>query len=501
MSAIFFAFFSKGQSFVELLPGSDKMIINKEKGYQKLIGNVQFKYQGHLMFCDSAFFYPDAGKIYAYGKVQINKKDTLNLYCDSLYYNSKDRFAKLWGHVRVRDREYKLETDSLDYNVKKGEAVYRNGGVITHITRSDRLTSKIGYYYPDTKNFFFRKNVVYTDDNYKMTTDTMRFQSFSEQVFFYGPTKIDVKNDSTTIYCHSGYFDIKNNKGKFIDEAKIFRPSQEIYGDTLLYDSKLKTFTGIGNVIMKDTTEKVEFRGEHAFANDITGKKYLTECALAIMYQKDDTTYIHADTLFTKNDTLNKIDRIRGNYGVKIYSTSFQGSCDSLTYSKTDSLMKMYYKPVIWNRNSQLTGDSIQVLRSKDGVKRAYIYANAMAISEVDSGKYYNQVAGKNIVGYFANEKLELVHVVGNAKTIYFPEDEKENDSTIIVSRSGMNRLFSSEIKLYLDSGEVVGMTSIEQPDGVFFRLDEIPAEEIKVENFIWRIADRPKRWEDLLDE
>jgi hypothetical protein len=161
----------------------------------------------------------------------------------------------------------------------------------------------------------------------------------------------------------------------------------------------------------------------------------------------------------------------------------------------------MYYKPVIWNRNSQLTGDSIQVLRSKDGVKRAYIYANALAISEVDSGKYYNQVAGKNIVGYFANEKLELVHVVGNAKTIYFPEDEKENDSTIIVSRSGMNRLFSSEIKLYLDSGEVIGMTSIEQPDGVFFRLDEIPADEIKVENFTWRIADRPKRWEDLLDE
>lgn len=452
------------------------------------------------MFCDSALYYPDLGKVHAYGRVQINKKDTLNLYCDSLYYDSKSRFAKLWGNVRVRDREYKLETDSMDYNAEKGEAIYRSGGVITRITGNDRLTSKIGYYYPKTKNFFFRENVIYTDDQYKVTTDTMRFQSLSNKVFFYGPTKIEAKKDSTTIFCSGGYFDLKNDKGKFYDSARIFRPSQQILGDTLIYNAKAHIFIGKGSVMIKDTSEDVEFRGDYAYANDSTNYKYLTECALAILYQKKDTIYIHADTLFSKSDTLNKISRIRANYKVGIYSTDFQGACDSLTYSKKDSLMKMYENPIIWNRNSQLTGDSIQVLRTKKSIKKAYIYRHALAISEVDSGKYYNQVAGKNMIAYFNKGKLELVHVVGNAKTLYFPEQEKENDTAIIVTRSGMNRLYSSEIKLYLDSGEVIGMTSIQQPDGVFYRLGEIPKDEIKVKNFEWRIAERPKSWQDLID-
>jgi lipopolysaccharide export system protein LptA len=452
------------------------------------------------MYCDSAVYYPEKGKVHAYGKVQINKKDTLNLYCDSLFYDSHERYAKLWGNVRVRDREYKLETDSMDYDAKRGEAIYRKGGVITKINGSDRLSSTIGYYYPDSKNFFFRDKVTYINEKYQMTTDTMKFHSISNQVFFYGPTNIEAKADSTHILCSGGYFDLNNNKGLFYNNAHIFRPSQEISGDTLMYNSSEKIFIGKYNVVIKDTAEDVEFRGDYAYANDSLKTQFLTECALAILYQKSDTIYIHADTLFAKSDSLKELERMRAHYGVQIFSTSFQGRCDSLTYSKSDSLMKMYDRPIIWNRNSQLTGDSIQVLRTKEEIKQAFIYNNALAISEVDSGKYYNQVAGKNMKAFFNKGKLQLVHVVGNAKTLYFPEQEEENDSTIIVKRAGMNRLFSSEIKLYLDSGEVVGTTSIEQPDGVFFRLDEIPKDEIKVENFVWRIAERPKRWQDLIE-
>lgn len=486
------------KSFLELLPGSDQLLVNEAAGYNKLIGNVRFTYQGHQMFCDSALYYEGAGKVKAYGRVQINKQDTLNLYCDSLYFNSKSKYAKLWGHVRVRDREYKLETDSLDYDADKGEAVYRNGGVITHIERSDRLTSKIGYYYPESKNFFFRKNVTYTDDTYRMTTDTLRFQSIAEKVFFYGATNIEIPKDTTLIYCKSGFFDLKNNKGHFVDSAHIFRPSQQIYGDTLIYDSKSDISIGIGNVLIRDTTEKVDFEADYAYSNGKLGKRFLTHCALATMYQKDDTLFIHADTLFATTDTLNKLKSVKAYYGVMIFSTSYQGLCDSLCYTKSDSLIKMYEKPVLWAKNSQLTGDSIQVRRNKSGISRAYIYGNSLAVSEVDSGRYYNQVAGRNIVGYFNQNKLHLVHVVGSAKTLYFPEKEEENDSSIVVTRSGMNRLFSSEIKLYLDSGEVVGVTSIEQPDGVFFNMEALPTSETKVENFIWRATERPKKEEDL---
>jgi hypothetical protein len=85
-----------------------------------------------------------------------------------------------------------------------------------------------------------------------------------------------------------------------------------------------------------------------------------------------------------------------------------------------------------------------------------------------------------------------MVHVVGNAKTIYFIEDEQENDSTIVVERQGMSRLVSSELKVYLDSGEVQRVTYIGEPDGANYDMGKIPENEMKSEFFNWQPDKRP---------
>ena len=494
IGAIFFLTTGVSQNLIELLPGSDKLIIDNSKGYQKLIGNVKFKYQGHLMYCDSALFYDKKGEVYAYSRVHINKQDTLNLYCDSLYYNSKTKQAKLWSNVRVRDREYKLETDTLDYDANKKAAIYRHGGTITHIQRNDKLTSKVGYYYPDAKNFFFRTDVVYDDDKYHITTDTMKFNSIKEQLHFFGKTHIYQHADTTNIYCYNGYFNLKENEGEFIDSARITKPNQTISGDTLRYFSTDEISIGLGNVIVRDSVENVEFRGDYLHSHGKLRTKLITQNAFAIFFQEDDTTYIQADTLFALSDSLDEIERMQAYFKVQIYSTQYQGVCDSLTYSNEDSLMRMYRTPVLWNKNNQLTGDFITVKRDAKHIRHARIEGKALSVSELDSGEYYNQVSGRDMDGYFKEGDLYLLHVQGNAKTIYFPEDESENDTSIVITRSGMNRLVSSELKLYLDSGEVVGLTNLEQPEGAFYGIEKIPEKELKTEHFVWHKEIRPLR-------
>ena len=143
---------------LELLPGSEKLGYHKKLGYQYLVGGVNFRYQGNTMYCDSAHYYDKINVVRAYGNVHI-MKDDINLFCDSLYYNGKTKKAKLWGHVRARDQEYKLTTDSLEYNAKKGQAIYRHGGKIESSVSNEVLTSRVGYFYPETKNFFFRGKV------------------------------------------------------------------------------------------------------------------------------------------------------------------------------------------------------------------------------------------------------------------------------------------------------------------------------------------------------
>jgi hypothetical protein len=64
-----------------------------------------------------------------------------------------------------------------------------------------------------------------------------------------------------------------------------------------------------------------------------------------------------------------------------------------------------------------------------------------------------------------------------------------------------MNRVVASDLRIYLDSGEVKGITYFDKPDGVFYPLKLIKKEEQFINGFNLNPALRPKSAYDLLKE
>jgi len=477
---------------LELLPGAENTTIDLAKGTQTLVGNVRFSYQGNLMYCDSAVYFINKKHVYAYGKVHLNSRDTLNLFCDSLFYNDNTNIAKLWSNVRIRDRYYRIDTDSLEFHTKKETMTYRNGAVITNLTKNEKLTSKTGTYSRKTEVFNFGKNVVFTDDRYHIQTDTMRYKTRTEELNFYGKTRIHQLSDSTVIYCQKGYFDTKNNSGTFESNAKIFKPDQHLYGDKLIYNGATEFAQGEGNVRLIDFKEQVEIFCGKAISDGQNKFKQATDNPKFFSFKDADTSYLLADTIFIQLDSLDEVQFIQAYFNVRYASKDYLAVCDSLVNNKKDSLTQMFGSPILWNENTQMTGDYMEVVQDSSHIKTARVEGKALSISEVETEKYYNQVSGREMTGFFREGKLHMVHVVGNAKTIYFIEDEKENDSTIVVERPGMSRLVSSELKVYLDSGEVQRVTYIGEPDGANYDMGKIPENEMKSEFFNWQPDKRP---------
>ncbi len=501
LSAIFLcAQFSLGQgSWLELLPGAKKLSYDEKTGKQRLTGFLNFRYQGNVMFCDSAHYKERTGEVWAYGKVQINKADTLNLFCDSMYYNGKTRLAKLWGHVRIRDREYKLTTDSLDYDARSSKAIYRNKGRIENITTNEVLTSQFGYFYPNTEESFFKGNVVYKSDDLKLTTDTLHYNYLVHKVFFYGPT-VGTTKDSK-FFCDKGWYQVQTEEGLLTKNAKIEQAPRVITGDSLYYAPKRKFAEGRGHVQMLDTAQKVQFNAGYFTSDGKTLTDVLTDYPLIRLMKSKDTLFLRADTLIHKRDTLEKTLSIRGGQDVRIFQNKIQGVSDSLNYKKAEGIMDLWGNAHFWSYNSELTGDTIRVFVQNDTViEKAHLYPHAFAANELDSGKYYNQLAGKEIWSYFKNNELIRSDVKGQAKTIFYPEEEEKTDTAVIVKRMGLNRIFSSDLKVYLDSGEVVGISYINQPDGKFYPIDQINPEEQFLKEFKWNPVLRPKTWQELLE-
>lgn len=490
--------FSRAQQYLELLEGPQEIKCDQAKDICVLTGNVRFVYGENTLFCDSAVFYQKRNKMRAYGHVHIRKGQATNIFSDSLWFDGTTEIGYLFGHVRARDQEYKLTTDSLEYNTRLERATYRYGGKVESIDGKEVLTSKIGYFYPEKKDFFFKTNVKYKGEDISLASDTLQFSYLKNLLTFGGKTEIET--DSTFIYCLRGKYNTQTEEAELYEEARILKETQIIEGDTLIYQPKQKLYIGRGHVFVNDTVERFALRGDYLYKNDSTSLTFLTGHALAI--QQKDSLFIHADTLFTTLDSLNKLKGIRANYGVRIFQKDLQGRCDSLNYSKAEKKMELFRDPILWSSKGELKGDTIRLYLNDSLVEKAELFRNATALFQLDTGTYYNQLAGKFMTAYF-NEKNEVkkADIIGNAQTIYFPESTENTDSTVVIKRTGMNRLYASRLTVYLDSGEVVGATYKEEPDGKFYPMNQINTSESKVPGFVWKGFLRPKTWEDLFKE
>ncbi|MCK7534955.1 MAG: hypothetical protein MZV63_30155 [Marinilabiliales bacterium] len=50
------------------------------------------------------------------------------------------------------------------------------------------------------------------------------------------------------------------------------------------------------------------------------------------------------------------------------------------------------------------------------------LFNNAFVVSEVDTARY-DQISGKNLSGYFLENKLHRIKVTGNGEAIYYVVD------------------------------------------------------------------------------
>ena len=256
---------------------------------------------------------------------------------------------------------------------------------------------------------------------------------------------------------------------------------------------------GIGNVYYKDSTQNLEFNGDYAYSSDTLDFSFLTGHAVATKYLKDDTMYVHADTLYMEK--VDSIDIMKAYNNAQIYSTKVQCVADSITFNSSEEKISLYKKPIVWAKKAELKGVFIEIHVSDSLIHQVSIQNKSSILMEVEPGEYYNQIAGENILAYFDDNDLTQALVNGNAITVFFPEDEEKTDSTFTKKRMGMNRVYSSDLRIDIDSNEISGITYLEEPDGVFYPMDQLNKDEQFIKGFDWMNHLRPQSKEGILEE
>jgi lipopolysaccharide export system protein LptA len=481
--------FSQTGEPIEII-NAEELQYNEEgaAAVRKLIGNVQLQQNDVTLFCDRADFYFDENIVDAFGNVHIKQGDTINIYGETLHYDGTLKKAKLNKNVRLTDARMVLTTDELDYDLNTDIGFYLKGGTL--INDSAVLTSQRGYYYANTADVYFKTEVKLTHPDYVLSTDTLKFNTASRTAYFIAPTVIE--SDSFNVYCEGGYYNTQFDIAQFEKNARLNSGSQQLKADTIFYQRTRGYGYARSHIRWADTSSKVSMVGNFAQYFENGNRVIATKNAMLITVVDNDSLFIAADTLLSYKDTTGGYRNMLAYYHVKIFKSDLQGVCDSIFFSYKDSIFRLYYDPILWVDENQLSADTMRMLLKNDKLYKMDLVQNALAVNQADTG-LYNQVQGKDMHGFFNEGQLQRMEVEGNGESIYYAKD----DSNAYI---GVNKAICSNMVIYFTDDRKVGrIYFLTEPDASLYPVNQFPKEESKLKNFNWFIAKKPRSKADLL--
>jgi lipopolysaccharide export system protein LptA len=403
-----------------------------------------------------------------------------------LHYNSETKIADIHDSVVMIDGGTILKTDSLTYNIKNKVAFYQTGGEIQD--NKNELTSIWGIYHSNEKQFIFRDKVVLVNPQYTIYTDTLEYNSRNEVAVFKGPTNIISKENH--IYGELGWYDTKNDISLFKKNAFIENKTQKLSGDSLFYDRKIGIGKAFNHVEITDTVQKMIITGGYGEYNEKKGVSVVVIEAMLTQIGDADSLFLHADTLKAIDDTIKKEKTIFAYFKAKFFKTDLQGMSDSMVYKLKDSTLYLYYKPLLWSDENQLSADSIQILTTKSAVKSIYLYNSSFIISKDDTLKF-NQIKGKEMIGYFEKNELVKIDVFTNSESIYYVRDDKQ-------ALIGINKAESVNMRIFLKENKVDKILFLEKPKATLYPEKDLTPNDVILRNFKWEENRRPKSKKEI---
>ena len=457
-------------------------------GINKMIGNVVFTQGQVIGYCDSAYLYREQNNLEAFGKrIIIHLNDSVTLTGKHLFYTGNERIAAISKDVQLHDNTTTLYTDSLIYNLNTDIGYYVTGGKT--VNNENTLTSLLGHYYTNENMVILKENVLLVNESYTMNCDSLAFNTNTEICYFISRTHLVSKDNE--IFTNRGWYDTKQDISLLIDDVSIYNNEQKVFGDSIHYNKNEGFGKGWKNIVLVDTVKNYIAKGDYVEYYENGGISTITDNALLIMIDNSDSLYVHADTFKIHIDSLQNMELLRGYYHVKFYRDDMQGACDSLVYIATDSIMTMYYNPVVWSSEYQLTADTI-VFKNIDSVNsEIHLIKAGFIVSSIYDDTEFNQIKGLTIIGHLYNQEIQTIDVIGNAECLYYILEE---DSSLI----GINSSATSEMRITFEDNKIQYLTMYNQPDGKIYPDSMLPEEDRRLKDFRWLSLYRPLKVEDL---
>jgi lipopolysaccharide export system protein LptA len=480
---------------------------------QSLFGHVKLQSDKTFFYTDSLAINHKDNVIEAFGHVHINDKDSTDIYSDYMKYFVDTKQIIFQKHVELKDGKGTLSTEELHYDMNAHIGDYYNGGKV--VNKNTIVTSKEGTYYEATKDVYFKKDVHLKDPAYQLTADSLLYNSENQLATFITNTFI-IDSTGRTIKTREGFYDLKNHRAQFGKRPTITDKGETITADDIHFDDSTGFSIARGHAVFIDTVQNLTLISNLMIANKKANTFLATQNPLIILKQDKDSIYITGDTVYSANipdSVLRKPDSVQGMaivrtaknpndsslrylqifHHVRIFSDSLQAVADSCYYSGLDSIFRLYINPIAWAGGFQVTGDTMFLYTKNKKPDRLYVFENSLVVGKAYTNMF-NQIKGNTLNGYFKDGVIDYMRSKGSAEAVYYIRD----DSAAFV---GVNRVNKADVIDMIFKNKQLNKVVLRQDaDGIMYPIKKVNLDDMKLRNFKWLDAQRPKTKYELFE-
>ncbi len=459
-------------------------LLQGAKGFERLLGNVKMKHQNSLISCDSAYFFRDENRAQLFGRVQIkDEKDPITTTSAYAEYDGMTKVAKLRKNVVFTNQKTKLYTEHLDYNRETNVASYFEGGKM--VDSVNVLTSEVGTYEINYERISFQLDVVLVNPDYTLKTQDLIYLTIPKTAQTPGLTNIVSKEGYHLDAQKGSFYDTQLKQFKFF-EGLVDTEESRVKADELFYDEPKAYYEGKKDVRVLNKERKLEVFGEVGTYWEKKKYSQVFGNALVRRYFESDTLFLTADSLISQDGEADSLKYLLAFHQVNLVKTDLSGKADSLLYAFADSSIHLFKDPILWNRSSQISADSMVFFLKNETLDRVFMKNKAFAIL-TDTLLNFNQMKGRKMTGHFKDGQLSNLFIEGNGESLYYA---LEGDTLT----QGINRILSATIRLSFEEGLIKKSNFGVKPDGKFIPVQDINEKLNRLEGFRWRVEEKPAR-------
>jgi len=247
----------------------------------------------------------------------------------------------------------------------------------------------------------------------------------------------------------------------------------------------------VGHVSVRSLEDNVTILGDSLVHYRTSGASVVSKNPTLIQIDSSatgggDTLVVVSDRMESYRDTS---DRFVAIGDVKIVRADLASRCERSVLDRTNDLLILEGNPVVWQGESQMTGDSIVAFLEGNELRTLHVIGRAMAVSRSDSAlrNRFNQLTGRELVLSFVERKLRAIDVLHNATSLYYLFEES--------APNGANRSSGDRIRIDFVEGRINRITVIGGVEGTYAPESMIAGREseFNLDGFRW-IEERPTR-------